>query len=70
VIELADCLPLAAVVGDPFAVGPWCWVLRNPRAIRPVPWKGQISFFEAPDRLVDAMGGSARIVAGASGPMK
>jgi hypothetical protein len=70
VVEPADCVPLAEVAGDVFAVGPWCWVLRNPRAIRPVPWKGRVSCFEAPDRLVRATGGTARIVPGASGPAK
>jgi len=60
--------PLAEVAGDPFAVGPWCWVLRKPRSIRPVPWKGQVSFFEVPDRLVRVMDGNTRIVPGTSGP--
>ena len=70
VVELADCVPLAEVARDPFALGPWCWVLRSPRAIRPVPWKGRVSFFEAPDRLMRAGGGTARIVPGASRPMQ
>jgi hypothetical protein len=33
VVEVVDCVPVGEVEGDPFAVGPWCWVLRNPRPI-------------------------------------
>jgi hypothetical protein len=67
VVEVVDCVPLAEAKGNPFAVGPWCWLLRNPRSIRPVPYRGQVSCFEVPDRLVRAPGRSARIEPGASG---
>jgi len=30
-------VPLVEVDGDPFAVGPWCWVLSGARCCRPVP---------------------------------
>ena len=56
IVEVVDCVPLAEVEGDPFAVGPWCWMLRAPRAIRPVPYRGQVSFFDVPARLVRAPG--------------
>jgi hypothetical protein len=45
VVEVVGCVPLGEVEGNPFAVGPWCWIVRNPRPIRPVPWKGQVTFF-------------------------
>lgn len=58
VVELVDCVeyiesePIAA---DPFAYGPWCWILANPRPLpAPIPWRGYLSFFQArlsPDQL-------------------
>jgi hypothetical protein len=67
VVELVDCVPLTEVEGDPFAVGPWCWLLRRPRRLRPVPFAGQVSFFDVPDRLIEALPGAVRIDPGASG---
>jgi hypothetical protein len=40
VVEVVDCVPLTEVEDDPFAVGPWCWILRQARLIRPVPFRG------------------------------
>jgi hypothetical protein len=54
VVEVVDCVPLAEVEGDPFALGPWCWLLRRPRRLRPVPFAGQVSFFDVPDHLLVA----------------
>src|SRR5262249_24999870 len=55
VAELVDCVARADLdTDDPFAVGPWCWVLSNARAFaKPVPFSGQLSWFEVPDELVD-----------------
>jgi hypothetical protein len=52
VVELVDCVPLAEAEGEPFAVGPWCWIVRRPRRIQRVPFKGQVSLFNVPDQLV------------------
>lgn len=63
VVELVACLPLAtwkawrangcdvathdAAMLSPWACGPWCWVLAEPRVLdKPVPWKGQQNLFE------------------------
>ena len=43
------------VESDPFAVGPWCWLLANPRAIRPVAFKGQVAL-GAVDAVVLGLG--------------
>jgi hypothetical protein len=51
VVEVIGCVPLEEVEDDPFAVGPWCWILRRPRRIQPVPFKGQVSLFNVPDQL-------------------
>ena len=48
IVDLVDCLPLAAV--DPAeleAHGPWCWILRHPRRITPIFCRGSLSFFES-----------------------
>jgi hypothetical protein len=52
VVGVVGCVPLAEVEGDPFAVGPWCWLLARARRIRPVPFKGQVGLFNVPDQLV------------------
>jgi hypothetical protein len=52
VVEVVDCVPVTEVEGDPFAVGPWCWLLRQARGIRPVPFKGQVALFDVPENLV------------------
>jgi hypothetical protein len=49
VVEVVGCVPLAEVEDDPFAVGPWCWLLARARRIRPVPLKGQVALFDVPD---------------------
>jgi hypothetical protein len=43
---------------DPFAEGPWCWLLANPRPIQPAPFKGQVALFTVPDALVVPLGRS------------
>jgi hypothetical protein len=54
VVEVVGCVPVAQVEGDPFAVGPWCWLLAGARPIRPVPFKGQVALFRVPHQLVGA----------------
>jgi hypothetical protein len=55
VVEVVGCVPLAEVERDSFAVGPWCWLLARARPIRPVPFKGQVSFFDVPDQLLEPL---------------
>jgi hypothetical protein len=52
VVEIVGCVPVAEVEGDPFAVGPWCWLLANARRIQPARFRGLVSLFKVPDRLV------------------
>jgi hypothetical protein len=56
VVEVVGCVPLAEVEGDPFASGPWCWLLAGARQIRPAPFKGQVGFFAVPESLVVPLG--------------
>jgi hypothetical protein len=51
-VDLVDVVQPAQAGGDPFAEGPWCWRLENPRTVEPIPWRGSLSFFEVPDELV------------------
>lgn len=52
---LLDCVPIAKVRANPFALGPWCFLLDEPTALTtPLPWKGQLSFFDVPDELLVA----------------
>jgi hypothetical protein len=55
VVEVVDCVPLAAVEGDPFAVGPGCWLLHGARRFGPVPFKGQVGLFNVSDQLVEPL---------------
>jgi hypothetical protein len=55
VVEVVDCLLLAEVEHDPLAVGPWCWILRRARLIRPVPFRGQVSMFSVPEQLAEPL---------------
>jgi hypothetical protein len=64
VVEVVDCVPVAGVARDPFAVGPWCWLLADSRPIRPVPYRGQVSFFDVAAHLIEPLG-RARNWAGA-----
>jgi hypothetical protein len=53
VVQLVDCLPLPDCPPSPWAVGPWCWLLADPRPLaRPVPFAGQITFFDVPEELI------------------
>ena len=68
IAELVDCAPCTQpgryaskdcqdLIDDPFAFGPWCYVLTNIRPLHtPVPWKGQQGWFtvEIPDNLITA----------------
>jgi len=54
-----DELPFGAIIGaveltdivtrhrSPFFTGPFGWVLKRPRAVRPVPLRGQLKLYEA-----------------------
>jgi hypothetical protein len=44
-VEVVDCVPVEEVKDDPFAAGPWCWVLDRPQSFSPVPCKGRVNLF-------------------------
>jgi hypothetical protein len=66
VVQLQTCVVLddpagltleqAALRADPFASGPVCWVLAEPRSFgRPIPYKGQVTLFDVRDDVLAAM---------------
>ena len=47
VVEVLDCVPVAEVEGDAFAVGPWCWLLAEANALSvPIPYRGRVQLFD------------------------
>lgn len=51
VVDLVDCLPVDAPGlrdrrFDDWAMGPYCWVLENARAIPPIPTRGRQGLFQ------------------------
>jgi ASCH domain len=53
IVDLVDCVPVDQVADDPFAYGPWCWILQNPRPLAiPIPYKEKLGLFEVPDSLL------------------
>ncbi len=56
VVDLVDCVSVAEWLApnpdEPFAKGPYCWVVANPRVlVRPVPYRGEQRLFEIPDAI-------------------
>jgi len=60
-VELYDCIPLteglfeaAMFEGDPADL--WAWRVRDPQRVEPVEWRGQLSLWNIPDELIEAVG--------------
>lgn len=53
VVNVVDCVPLEKVQGQPFAEGPWCWILEDVRVISPgITWRGSQGLFSVPDEVI------------------
>lgn len=52
ITRLKHCLELEAVIENPFAEGPICWVLEDVHAIEPLPWPGEQGLFNVADEAV------------------
>lgn len=47
-VDLIDCVRREDLPEDhPYAEGPWCWILANPKPITPTPMPGQRRLFNA-----------------------
>jgi hypothetical protein len=54
-VEVVDCVRLAEVLGQPFAEGPFCWLLRNPQPFSsPIPYRGAQGLFDVPGHVLAA----------------
>jgi hypothetical protein len=52
-VDVIDCIPLASCRDDPFAFGPYCWILHNPRPLAvPVPCAGHLGLWMPPVGLL------------------
>jgi hypothetical protein len=51
-VELADVVPLEEVADRPYAEGPYCWILANPRPIERVAYRGMPGIFNVPDNQI------------------
>ena len=56
-VEIVDCV---AVSDSPWFVGRFGFVLRDPRLLPFVAWRGQLGFFEVPDDYAADQGGGGR----------
>ena len=52
VVDVVDCVRAEEMQVTPWALGPWCWVLANPKPVTPVPYKGNQMIFTIPDKLL------------------
>lgn len=52
IVNVVDCVAWEDLprdlADDPFAVGPFCWILEDARAVEPVPIRGKLGLWECP----------------------
>ena len=58
-VTVVDCVPLEEALGQPYASGPWCWLLENARQFTPIPLKGRLGLFALPDDIAERIRHSA-----------
>lgn len=46
--RLIDCVPVEELPGEPYASGPWCFVLADVEPLVPFPCRGALGFFPPP----------------------
>lgn len=44
-VTLVDCVPIEDAPPGPFASGPWCWLLADPKPISPIAITGQLGLW-------------------------
>ena len=68
VCDLVECLKYEVVKldvkRDPFAEGPWCWMLENVRPMKPVQYPGQQGIFRVCEQRLAYVEGWAEYFAG------
>jgi len=55
VVELISADSIEDYNGDcPFAFGPYCWIIENPRQFKkPIPWRGRQVLWNVPDYVLE-----------------
>ena len=51
-VEIVDCVSES---DSPWFVGEYGFVLRNPRIIQPIPYKGRLGLYDIPDSVLDGV---------------
>lgn len=54
--QLVGCVELAEVGDQPFAEGPYCWMLEDVEAVESVPYRGALGLFRVPSGLIRRRG--------------
>lgn len=58
IVNVVDCVAFEdlppALADDPFASGPFCWILADARILTPIPCRGQLGLWEAPATMATA----------------
>ncbi len=52
IVDVVDCVKHEKVRGKPFAWGPYCWIMENPRPVKPVYVKGAMGLFNLDPSIV------------------
>ena len=47
-VDVVGCVQVDEVAGQPFAWGPYCWLLANARPLKPYPCKGRLGLWSPP----------------------
>jgi hypothetical protein len=68
-VDLVDCVPVEQVRGEPFAEGPQCLILKNPRPFpKAIRWRGGQALFNVPEEQIEgalaSVGWTGGILAG------
>lgn len=51
-VTMVGCEPITRQLGRAFAEGPWCWMLCDPVAFHPVPYRGAQGLFDVPQSVI------------------
>lgn len=52
IVGYVDLVDVVTESASPWFVGEFGWVLANPVAIEPIPYKGKLGLFDVPDSLI------------------
>ena len=53
-VDVFGCVPSTSLnASNPWVLGPWCWLLRDPQPLKnPVPCSGQAKFWHVPEDVL------------------